>query len=252
MKILYPAVAATLLAAGAAQAALVDLSTWTAEGPGSWNLEPGNNVVYQTLNGGPTFFSNSDASSQGKSLSGTIEVRTSADNDFIGFVLGYDVGDLDRATADYLIVDWKKGDQSGWDQGLAISRVNGDISSSPNVTNPAWTHTAPVALVTRANAPGAILANTGWNYFQRYSFDLEFTATNVKVFVDGNLEIDVDAGATPFSDGGFGFYNFSQASVRYAGITEGVLAPVPVPAALPLMLIGMGALGLVARRRARG
>ncbi len=72
----------------------------------------------------------------------------------------------------------------------------------------------------------------------------------MKVFVDGNLEIDIDAGGTPFADGGFGFYNFSQSGVRYAGIGEEVLPPVvPLPAGLPILLSALGAFGFVASRR---
>lgn len=38
------------------QAALVDLSSWTAEGAGNWSLQSGNDTVFQSINGGPTVF----------------------------------------------------------------------------------------------------------------------------------------------------------------------------------------------------
>lgn len=55
-----------------------------------------------------------------------------------------------------------------------------------------------------------------------------------------------------FSDGRFGFYNYSQSNVTYAGIQDDILPPppgVPEPAAWAMMLIGFGGLGTVLRRR---
>ncbi|MEC9102491.1 MAG: hypothetical protein VX878_01640, partial [Pseudomonadota bacterium] len=92
-------------------AAPVDRSTWTANGNGSWNLAGDNNSVKQTLNNSPTVFIN-QKDSQGLALSGTIKVETTSDDDFIGFVLGYNNGDLTNGSADYLLIDWKQGNQS--------------------------------------------------------------------------------------------------------------------------------------------
>ncbi len=57
--------------------------------------------------------------SQGQTLSGTIEVQATSDDDFIGFVPGYNSGDDTNASADYLLIDWKQTTQStggvaGW------------------------------------------------------------------------------------------------------------------------------------------
>ncbi len=70
------------------QAAPVDLSAWSAEGQGNWQLQGGNDSVLQTSNGLPTVFHN-NANSQWQQLSGHITVQTASDDDFIGFVLGY-------------------------------------------------------------------------------------------------------------------------------------------------------------------
>jgi len=259
MTLRYAIAAALCLGATAAGAAPVDLSSWIKDGNGSWSLEAGNNGVFQSANSPPTVYHNQDATSQGKKLSGIIEVQeTGGDDDFVGFVLGYTHGDIDgNIDTDYLLIDWKQGDQSGWGAGMSISRVTGAIQTGGASTgSDLWQHTGVVDFITRSNAVGALYANTGWADRTEYTFDLVFTSTNVQVLVDGNLEIDIsaaDAGVSAFADGAFGFFNFSQPRVRYAGIEEAVLPPpdvIPLPAGLPLLAAGLGALALLRRKRA--
>ena len=94
------------------QAAVVDLSAWTAEGgSSSWNVQPGNDTVYQTVNGDPTvFFDPASTGSQGTALSGNIKQTDllpgaggfgNGDDDFIGFVLGYNSGELSSSSTDF-------------------------------------------------------------------------------------------------------------------------------------------------------
>ena len=64
------------------------------------------------------------------------------------------------------------------------------------------------------------------------------------------LEIDLDGS---FANGAFGFYNYSQAAVLYAGITEDILPPpggaIPEPAPWAMLIAGFGLVGPAARRR---
>ncbi|MGR3323582.1 MAG: VPLPA-CTERM sorting domain-containing protein [Pseudooceanicola sp.] len=240
-------VALTLPAA--AMAAPVDLSTWTSQGGGTWNVAGDNNSVVQTQNGTPTVFFNGN-DSQGLSLSGKITVETSGDNDFVGFVLGYNSGDLNNNSADYLLIDWKQGDQGLFgctgNAGLAVSRVTGQLGDNSG----AWCHDSANNVTELAR--GANLGATGWADNTEYTFDLIFTATNVQVAVNGTTELNINGS---FSNGSFGFYNYSQGSVRYAGITEDVAPPpdgvVPLPASLPLLLAGMGGIAALRRRKAK-
>jgi hypothetical protein len=231
--------------AAQAHAAPVDLSTWTIDGAGSWSLAPDNNSAFQSLNSAPTVLQNG-TNSQGNSLAGTITVEEVSDDDFIGFVLGYTQGDIDgNADTDYILIDWKQGTQGGWDAGLSISRVTGPIQASGVDTGAdAWDHDGNVELLARATNLGL----TGWADNTTYDFRIDFAETFIQVFVNGVLELNI---AGVFADGAFGFYNFSQPGVRYAGITEDVLPPsdVPIPAALPLLISGLGALGFFSRRR---
>jgi hypothetical protein len=239
-------VLAAFACAPAALAAPVDLSTWSNTAGGNWNVAGDTSSVLQTVNGNSTIFY-SGGQDQGKALSGTITVQTTSDDDFIGFVLGYNDGDQTSATADYILIDWKQGTQGSFgcsaDKGLAISLVSGPLANNSG----AWCKDPAnnVTELARANT----LGDTGWVDNQTYSFDLTFTDSLIEVFVNGILELSVSG---VFANGSFGFYNYSQANVRYAGIEEEVLPPtseVPLPAALPLMLAGLAGLRFASRSK---
>jgi hypothetical protein len=61
-------------------------------------------------------------------------------------------------------------------------------------------------------ARGINLGDTGWLDNTPYTFTFEYSATSLKVSVDGNLEIDITGN---FNNGRLAFYNFSQADVKY-------------------------------------
>ncbi|NQY17684.1 hypothetical protein [Alteromonas sp.] len=227
------------------QAALVDLSSWTAEGAGRWTLQSGNDTVYQSINGDPTVFF-SGINSQGLSLSGEITVRTTSDDDYIGFVLGYNAGDFNNPNADYLLIDWKQNNQPYFGgtaaAGLAISRIT-DVMDLPTF----WRHEATPGFEELQR--GTTLGSTGWNDYTTYSFDLIFTSSLVQVFVDDELELNVSGN---FANGSFGFYNYSQSDVLYAGITEDTVpTPTNVNEPTTFGIIALSSLGLLGFRRRR-
>ena len=229
-------------------AAVIDLSGWSSEGEGTWTTQGDNSTVLQSANSDPTVFFNG-MDSQGMQLSGSISVEQDADDDFIGFVLGYNAGDLTSDEASYLLIDWKQADQSFYNRpelsfegdanaGLSVSQVNGALS----IEN-AWRHDGAVTELQR----GTNLGSTGWEDNTAYSFDLIFNADQVQVYVNDVLELDISG---TFTNGSFGFYNFSQPNVLYAGITEDVVEP-PANVSAPLTagLMGLGLAGIFLRRR---
>lgn len=272
--------AAIGLLCNSALAAPVDLSSWTNDnltgGSSNWTVQnpPANDSVFQSVNGQPTVFFEAGDQAQGRALSGNITV-SGGDDDYIGFVLGYDSGDLNSSVTDFLLVDWKARNQGFCGgtgrQGISISRVTSTSGGECDF----WTHIGGVEELAR----GANLGDTGWARNQTYDFELTFTESLVEVFVDSILEISLtaaQAGVTGFNNGAFGFYNYSQAGVTYGAITEDVLPDpcltnppgqggcpsgpvvmpppvtqppvgVPEPGVLGLILLGFGS--LLTRRR---
>ena len=179
----------------------------------------------------------------------------------MGFALGILSGDANNPnlTADFLLIDWKQGNQQyTFDgtstlakEGLAVSRVTG----VPN-RDEFWGHTdiaattGAVEELQRANN----LGDTGWDDFETYVFTFDFGPTNLDVYVDSVLELSI---VGSFNDGRFGFYNFSLADVIYSGFTEedGSFPPgddipaVPVPAAF--WLFGTALIGFIGVSRRR-
>ena len=225
-------------------AALVDLTSWTAEGSGNWTIAANTQSVFQSTNGLPTVFY-SDFNGQGTALSGKIKVETTSDDDFIGFVLGCDPGEITSNSTDFILIDWKQANQSLFGctglRGLAISHVTGGLPDSAA----SWCHNGSTTELARATN----LGSTGWADNTEYSFDLIFTATNIQVMVNGVTELNISGS---FSDGRFGFYNYSQQSVRYSAIEEDVLPPstgIPEPGTVGLLGLGLAGMICFGRKR---
>lgn len=220
-----------------ANAGPVDLNTWVDEpsGAGTWTVGGGGTFVDQSVNGAPTFF-RGNLSALNQSLTSKIQVRTTGDNDFIGFAIGFDAGDATSASADYLLLDWKQGNQSPAVDGLAVSRVTGLRGSN----NDFWQHVGSVQELARATN----LGSTGWADNVEYEFTIEFTTTSLRVLVDGVEEFNflaADVGdGSAFDGGNFAFYNYSQSNVRYSAVTQESIPEPGVVAIIGIAMIGFG------------
>ncbi len=252
--------------AAPATAAPVDLSPWTAESydsvsgfnDGVWTVQPGNAEVIQSVNGQPTIFY-SDFNAFGKKVTGTIR-SAGGDNDYIGFVLGFNGGDSSNAAADYLLVDWKAATQdfdfapnntpgTTAPAGLAVSRVTGIPTADEFWGHRSFGEVGDQGGVTEL-ARGDTLGNTGWAANTDYEFSFDFGPNNLVIEVDGVEQFNIGG---VFSDGRLGFYNFSQASVTYSAFEQdqGTFPTIPLPATVWFSIAGFGLLGGVRQLRKR-
>lgn len=242
-------VALLCLPGASAYAAAVDLSAWSVQNytlnAGTWTVQPGNTTVLQSVNGQPTVFL-SNQSALGTEIQGKIKVTTTSDDDYVGFVLGFNPGDFSNVAADYLLIDWKQINQTTASVGLAVSQVTGAATTADNF----WAHDGVVNELAR----GATLGSTGWVDNVEYTFGFAFTPTNLKVTVDGIQQFNLNGN---FSDGNLGFYNLSQSHVLYSGFTQEVLPPTEPPthgvpdggATVSLLLASLVGLGAFSHRR---
>lgn len=256
--VLTVAGACGLLAVAQAATTPVDLSTWAEKGPpgnGTWTVSAGGTTVTQTINGDPTFFVG-PGSFVDTVLRGSIRVTNPGDDDYIGFVMGYSAPQGSGNDMNFVLLDWKQADQSSGGflarEGFALSRVNGTVT---NYLPGFWGHTNSAGFDVLATNFGGTL---GWALNTTYDFEITYRADRVTVSISGGAfttpttVLDV---AGSFPSGQFGFYNYSQAGVIYNGFTlddaPPPVAPIPEASTNAMMLVGLGVLGWVLRRRRR-
>jgi hypothetical protein len=252
LRLVGSALLCALTAAAHAAPVPIDLRTWSQRGPaanGNWNVAADGSSVLQTVNGNPTFFVSPD-SHINTTLRGQMRVETTSDDDFIGFVLGFKSPVANGNDMDFLLFDWKRAAQSSGglmaQQGFALSQVKGTIT---NYVPGFWGHSDSPEFDVLATNYGA---GKGWAANITYDFTILYQDNRVRIdlaggaFGAGQTIFDI---AGNFQDGSFGFYNYSQAQVRYSGLTEedSPLA-VSAPGSLALALLGLAAAASVHRR----
>jgi RHS repeat-associated protein len=196
---------------------LVNLAPWTVKQyPGSqtnasWQRDATNTVVTQTINADPSILV-SDFNFSNAQMEGTWRVNTSTDDDYIGFVFGY------QNSEHFYLFDWKQSTQDDAARGMSLKVVSAD---SPLTAGDFW----PTAGNGTRVRP--LYHNTiGWAEFIDYQFTLQFHPGEIRIIVKRGTTIlaDFTVNDATYTNGRFGFYNYSQAQVRYSGFRRLSLA----------------------------
>ncbi len=207
---------------------VIDLSNWTVvqygnfgQGNANWVRSQTNTVALQTQNADASVFLS--PSPLGSDLiEGSWRVETSNDDDFIGFVFGF------QDDQHFYLFDWKQTDQvqNEWGDSKRGMSVKAISANSPLTAADFGTTFHPDPSRVRLLFHNDVV----WRDNVDYDFSLNF--------VPGHFEIRISQGSTTlatisiddstYASGRFGFYNFSQSSVRYSGFTRRVVATTPV------------------------
>ena len=220
----------------------IDLRNWRQEGnptSGNWVVASDGNSVLQTINGYPTFFVSPEEFIN-TTITGTLRVEETVDNDWIGFVFGYQSPIADKTEPvngwKFMVFDWTKSGSMGKErpyEGATLRDIDGSFY--------------PLTDFRVATNYGA---GKGWTALTDHNFSLLYQTDRVKIDIDGETIFDISG---DFESGRFGFYNASQSYVRYSGF-ESQPAPVPEPGTIGglavLGLVGLGKLATGKRKRA--
>jgi len=241
-----------------ASAVPIDLSSWSeltldyagGQSAGNWVLGGGNTEVTQTLNADPSFYLN-NVNQTSYSMEGSWLVQPGWDDDYMGFVFGY------QNSSNFYLFDWKQGTQGYMGQtaneGMTIKKMTGATGDGLTDLSLAefWENTADFGdmEVLAQNQGGT----KGWGDGVLYDFKLDFN------IIAGEFSVEVKEGATTlwdvtvndstFTSGEFGFYNYSQEQVKYAGFEQTGGVPVPEPSILALLVLGLAGIGYTGKKK---
>jgi len=246
-------VLAVLAGFSSAMADPIDLSSWSAFDfnppgyqPGSnWALSADNFSVTQTINADPSFYLN-NLSQTSYQMDGKWMVQTGSDDDFIGFVFGY------QNSSNFYLFDWKQGQQDYVGttayEGFTIKRIAA-ASAGDLTLSDFWSSTGHANSTVLASSYGS---DKGWADLTEYDFHLDFQpgVFSVSVMQGATTLWDVTVNDGAFGYGQFGFYNFSQEMVNYSGFEQtGGVPGVPEPTTMILMGIGLAGIGISRKLR---
>ncbi len=191
-----------------------------------WDLAADNLGVTQNQNSAAGVYTTNMPADMGE-ITFTLRVGATNDDDFIGWTVGYDTGELAPTGAagdrDFLYFNWKQLAQvSGGvprPAGLWLTRLTGPATDSQ-----LWTSTGNATKVAEAVSG---LGTTGWVDNTAYRVRMRYTTSSIQVWVtpSSNTSLNGSFGGQPevlafdltgsFPAGNFGFWTHSQEQCQF-------------------------------------
>ncbi|MBN2730355.1 MAG: PKD domain-containing protein, partial [Bacteroidales bacterium] len=205
----------------------IDFSSWRQQGnltQGSWIISNNNRTITQTENLKTTFYVGQNEYIN-TNITGTIRVNDTDDDDYVGFVFGYNNPISTTDNHDYWLFAWKKGTQQDYvdgqyiliNGGYSLIRVEGSFPEN-EIDKAIWTHTQDSRFTIVDKKWGN---QYGWESYKEHTFQLKLTPSRVQIYIDGEVIFDV---RDCFRSGKFGFFNYSQEAVEYSNFNYTVLS----------------------------
>lgn len=196
-----------------------------------------------------TIYANDFTSGDTTGITGVTTIETSPNGQkFLGVLAGGGVSTLTLGTSGYTnlsvafdlyTLNTLDGDNSTWGRDVFEFAANAATllsASFSNYTDPAFTQSYG-----GLNAPGgtgsASAGGLGYGFPEGYTYHFVFGLADASSLALAFRGLSSQG----WGDEGFGIDNIQ---------VSGDVAPVPLPAGLPLLAVGMGALGLMRRRKA--
>ena len=215
-----PVTVATANTETSEQLETIDLGDWEVvqfdfdqQPPANWLLEADNTIARQTVNADASILlGDFDATNQ--RIEGKWKVDTNSDDDFMGFVFGY------QDASHFYLFDWKQSNQTAYgefaERGMSVKVVN---SESEITESDLWATSGSEKVTTLFHDSENPIP---WQNFAEYTFQLDFRPGRfqIRVFSDDTLLREISIDDSTFSGGQFGFYNFSQSNVVYEGFAQ--------------------------------
>jgi hypothetical protein len=228
-----------------------DMRTWQLQGVAGGNWVDPRNItqpftsatsgrsVFQTVNNtaGTMFLVSNDSNVINRAVWGTLRIEQrhtdslgncsptcstfEADNDWLGFVVGYRNLTGDPAfPEEYVGFTWNRDSGATSPYGLPTGTPQEGlfmVRAAP-----------PAANGDPTGAGGSIIdsntgVGTGWRYDTDYQFRILYTTNLIRVYINDVLQLEAtptDAGMASFKSGQFGFTNASQANVLFGNVRE--------------------------------
>ena len=152
-------------------------------------------------------------------IKGKVVVERDNDNDFIGLVFGYKKPTqlAEDNTYNFYLFDWKSEDEKsnnrGAHEGFRLSYYNGYfVRADQHAYFVADVNNPPLRRLLKYKYGETL----GWQPFQEYEIELQYTSTLIRILVDGELIFEHEG---CFQPGKFGFYCMSQAYANFKDFT---------------------------------